>query len=145
MSLCSKKKTKVVRACLSKISSKLKKPKTNLEDKTRFIIKMSKFELINSASEDENNGTEESETSNDNYLPDFTKLQPYMGEPCVSKESLKENCPRKESSDSEEDTRRIGNTLWYFCDKYKPMATHAESICRLDKYKICERYTFIRF
>ena len=50
---------------LYKISSKLKKLKTNFEDKTSFIIKMSKSELINSASEDENNGTEESETSDD--------------------------------------------------------------------------------
>ena len=38
---------------------------------------MSKPELINSASEDQNNGTEESETSDDEYLLDFTKLQPY--------------------------------------------------------------------
>ena len=50
---------------LYKISSKLKKLKTNFEDKASFIIKMSKSELINSASEDENNGTEESETSAD--------------------------------------------------------------------------------
>ena len=139
MSLSSK-RTKVVRACLSKISNKLKKPKTNCEDKTSFIIKISKSELINRASEDENNGTEESETSDDEYFHDFTNLQLYMGEPCVSKESVKENCPRKESSDSDEDTRRIRNTFWYFCDKYKPMATHAESICRLDKYKIREGY-----
>ena len=39
---------------------------------------MSKFELINSASEVENNGTEESETSDDEYLPHVTKLQPHM-------------------------------------------------------------------
>ena len=37
---------------------------------------MSKSELINSALEDVNNGTEESETSDDKYLLDFTKLQP---------------------------------------------------------------------
>ena len=47
---------------------------------------MSKSELINNASEDENNGTEESETSD---------LQSYMYEPCVSKVSVKENCPGK--------------------------------------------------
>ena len=35
---------------------------------------MSKPELINSASEDENNGTEESETLDDEYFSDFTKL-----------------------------------------------------------------------
>ena len=37
---------------------------------------MSESEHINSASEDENNGTEESETSNDEYLLNLTKLQP---------------------------------------------------------------------
>ena len=58
---------------------------------------MSKPELIKSVSQNENNGTEESETSDDEYLSDFTKLQPYMYEPCVSKESVKENCPGKES------------------------------------------------
>ena len=42
------------------VSSKLKKPKTNFEDETSFIIKMSKSELTSSAFEDENNGTEES-------------------------------------------------------------------------------------
>ena len=80
---------------------------------------MSKTELINRASEDENNGTEVSETSDDEYLSDFTKLQPYMYELCVSKESMKENCPRKKSSDSEEGISKIGNTLWCSCDKYK--------------------------
>ena len=68
---------------------------------------MSKSELINSASEDDNYGTEESKTSDDKYLPDFTKLQQYMQEPCVSKESVKENCPGKELSHSEEVTGRI--------------------------------------
>ena len=38
--------------------------------------------------EDENNGTKESKTSDDQYLSDFTKVQPYMFEPCVSKESI---------------------------------------------------------
>ena len=42
---------------------------------------MSKSELINSALKDENNGTEENETSDDEYLSDFTKLQTYMYEP----------------------------------------------------------------
>ena len=56
---------------------------------------MSKSELINSASEDENNGTEERQTSDDEYLSNFTKLQPYMYEPCVSKESVKGNYPGK--------------------------------------------------
>ena len=67
---------------------------------------------MNSASEDENNGTKESETPDDEYLSDFTKMQPYIYELCVSKESMKENCPEKESSDSEEDTSKIRNSLW---------------------------------
>ena len=37
---------------------------------------MSKSELVNSALEDENNEAEESKTSDDEYLPDFTKLRP---------------------------------------------------------------------
>ena len=65
---------------------------------------MSKSELMTSASEDESNGTEENETSADKYLSDFLKLQQYTYAPCVSKESLKENCPGKEPSDSEEHT-----------------------------------------
>ena len=57
---------------------------------------MSKSGLINSASEDENHGSEESETSLDEYLSDFTKLQLYIYKPCVSKESVTENkLPRK--------------------------------------------------
>ena len=64
-----------------KISIKLKKLRTNFDDKTKFIIKTSKSELINS----ENNGTEESETSDDEYLSNFTKLQPYIYEPCFKR------------------------------------------------------------
>ena len=44
-----------------------------------------------------------------------------MYEPCVSKEPVKENCPGKDSSDSEEDTSKIGNDLWCFCGKYLPV------------------------
>ena len=55
-----------VRAFLYKISSKLKKLKLN------FKNYVSKAELENSALEDENNGTEESETSDNEYLSDFT-------------------------------------------------------------------------
>ena len=73
-------------------SSKPNKLKTDFEDKSSFVMKMSKSEPINSALEDENNGTEESETLDDEYLSDFTKLQSYMYKPCVSKESVKENC-----------------------------------------------------
>ena len=50
-----------------------------------------------SASEDEKNGTEESETSDDQYLSDFTRLQPYVYEPSVSKESVKKKLPGKET------------------------------------------------
>ena len=63
-----------------------------------------------------------------------------MYEFCVSKESVKESCPGKESSDSEEHTSRIGNTLWCSWGKYKPMATHTKCICYLDKYEIREIY-----
>ena len=100
-------KTIVLRAFSYKISCKLKKFKTNFEDKLSFIMKMSKSKLINSSPEDENNTTEESETSDDEYLSDFTKLQPYLYERCVSKESVKENCPGKELSDLQEDTIRL--------------------------------------
>ena len=82
------KKTIVLRAFSTKISTKLSK---QILVKQSFIIKISKSELTNSALEDENNGTEESETSYDEYLSDFKKLQSYMCKPCVSKESLKEN------------------------------------------------------
>ena len=101
---------------------------------------MSESEHINSASEDENNGTEESETSNDEYLLNLTKLQPYRQEPCVSKASLKEICPEKESSDSQQGISSTGNTLWCYCGKCKSKATHAESICCLDKEEILESY-----
>ena len=71
---------------------------------------------------------------------DFTKPQLCMYKPCVSKESMKEKCPGKESSNSEEDTSRIVNTLWCFYGKYKPMATHAESICCMNKCGIRQSY-----
>ena len=58
-----------------------------------------------------------------------------MPESCVSKESVTENCPGKESSNSEEDASRIGNALWSSCGKYKPMAAHAENICCENKYE----------
>ena len=63
-----------------------------------------------------------------------------MYKSCVSKESVKKNCSRKESSGSEESTSRIGNTLLRFCGKYKLMATHAKIICCLDKDEIRESY-----
>ena len=75
------------RAFLYKTSSKLKNLKANFEDKASFIIKMSKSELKERASGDENNGIEESELSDDEYLSDFTKLQPYKCKSCVSKVS----------------------------------------------------------
>ena len=94
-------------------------------------MKISISERINSASEDVRshyfNGTEENQTSDDEYLPDLTKLQSHMYKTCVSKESVKENCIRKESSDSEEYSSRISNTLWC-CGKCKSKTTHAESV-----------------
>ena len=71
-------------------------------------------------------------------MSDFTKLQPYKYEPCASKES-KRKLPGKESSDSQ-DTNRIGITPWCSCGKSKRMATHAESVCCLDKYEIRGSY-----
>lgn len=47
---------------------------------------MSKSELQNNAPEDENNGTEECEISDDEYLSGFTKPQPYKYKPGVRKE-----------------------------------------------------------
>ena len=58
---------------------------------------MSKSKLKNSASEDETNGTEESETPDVEHLSDFTKLQLHLYKPY----------PGKESSDSEEGTSKI--------------------------------------
>ena len=109
---------------------------------------MSKSELINSSSEDENNGAEEKEISDDKYFSAFLKLWPYMCKPCVSKESVKGKCSGKEWSDSEEDTSRIGNAVWCSCGKYTPMAAHVESICCLDKWnlwKLFQKYTFTHF
>ena len=56
---------------------------------------MSKPELINSALEDENNGTEEIETSEDEHLSDFTKLQVYMLGTLCFKRVLERKLPRK--------------------------------------------------
>ena len=106
---------------------------------------MSKSELINSVSEDENNGNVESETLDDEYFSDFTKLKLYIYKPCVSKESLKENCAGKEWSGWEEDNSRIGNTLYYFGGKYKPMSTHVEGICCLDKMKFVKVVSRVYF
>ena len=64
----------MLRPFLCKISSELRKRKTNFEDKTSFIMKISKSELINSASEDENNGTEELQMMNT-----CVTLQSYIG------------------------------------------------------------------
>ena len=47
-------------------------------------MKISKSELY-SALEDENNGTERSDISGDEYMSDFKKLKLYIYEPCVSK------------------------------------------------------------
>lgn len=55
---------------------------------------MSKSELKNNAPEDENNGTEECEISDDEYLSGFTKPQPYKYKPCVLQE-FERKLPRK--------------------------------------------------
>ena len=62
------KKTMLLRSFFYKISSKVTKLNTNFEGKPSFIIKMSKYERIKSVLEDENDGTEESGTSDDEYL-----------------------------------------------------------------------------
>ena len=100
---------------------------------------MSKSELINSVSEDENNGTEESETSDDICLALQSRNRTCTNT-VFRKIPLKKNCPGKEPPDSEEGTSKIGNTIWCFCGKYKPMTTNAESTCCLDKYEIRESY-----
>ena len=87
----SKKTKSLLRVLLYKTSSKLKKLKTNFEAKTSF----SESELISRSKEDENNGSKKSETSDGEYLSDFTKMQPYMHEPCVSKEPLKRTVQEK--------------------------------------------------
>ena len=57
---------------------------------------MSKSEIINSASEDENHGAKESGNSHDKNMPDLTKLQPYpVYKPFVSKESPKKTNQEK--------------------------------------------------
>ena len=61
------------------ISSKLKKLRTKL------IITILKSQLLNSASEDENKGTEESKSSDDEYLSISTKLQPYIYKTCFKR------------------------------------------------------------
>ena len=62
-----------------------------------------------------------------------------MCEPCVSKEPPKKLPRKRKSSDSEEDTSKVGNTFWCSRGKYKPM-TNAESNCGLDKCEIRENF-----
>ena len=73
-------------------------------------MKMSKSDPLNSASEDDNNGPEKSETSGDKNLSDFKKLQPYMYEGCVSNRPVKENWLGKKS-DSQDGIIRLGCVL----------------------------------
>ena len=71
----------------------------------------------------------------------FHRTPPQVAASVVFQKSpWKKNSPGKESLDSEADTNRIGNTLWCSCGKYKLIATHAESICYLDKYENRESY-----
>ena len=83
---------------------------------------MPKSELKSSASEDENNVTEENEISDDEYLSDFTKLQPYEYKPCFGR------AQNKTDQEKNHQIQKLGNTLGYSCGKSKPMATHPESI-----------------
>ena len=65
---------------------------------------MWKSELRNSgASRDKNNVIEESETSEDEYLSDFTKLQLYRYDNPVFQKSMIKNYPGKESTNSDVD------------------------------------------
>ena len=68
-------------------------------------------------------------------LPDFSKLQPCIYETCISKLSMSDTRLGKESSDIEEDSSIVGNTLWFFCVKCRVIATDAESLCCLKKIK----------
>ena len=97
---------------------------------------MSRSELINSALEVKSNCSEESKTSDNEYFYKCVHVWTWIHVQtlCFRRVHEKKNCPRKEWSDSEEDTSRIGNIP---CGKYKPMATHAESICCLGK---CQSY-----
>ena len=94
---------------------------------------MSKSELKNGAPEDENNGTEENEISDDEYLSDFKKLQPYKYEPCVSKEFIRKLLRKRI-------IRFRGQMLSDVLVIAKPVGTHAESVCCLDKYEIRGSY-----
>ena len=83
----------MLRAFLYKISSKLKKLKTNFEDKTSFIMKMSTSELLNSALEDENNGTKESETLDDDTCLTLQRYNRTCTNPVLR--ALKRKRPKK--------------------------------------------------
>ena len=54
--------------------------------------------------------------------------------------SAQESSPGKESSDLQEDSSSIGNTLRCSCGKCKSKATHTESICCWVKEEIPESY-----
>ena len=101
---------------------------------------MSKLELINSGSENENNGTEGSEAVDDQYLLAWLcKVATIHANP-LFQECPWKSCPGKESSDSEDDSSKIGDTLWCSCGKCKLMDTHAENIWFLDKNEIPKSY-----
>ena len=100
---------------------------------------MSNSEPIQNCLENEkNNLNHQSKSLRDESLPEFSNMQPYMYKPCISKASMKNTCPGKKSLDSEEDSSRLGNTLWCFCGKCRQIAIHAESVCCLDKNEIPE-------
>ena len=68
-------------------------------------------------------------------LPGFSKLRPCIYETCISKASMSDTCLGKESSDTEEDSSIVGNTLWCSCVKCRVVATDAQSLCCMKKTK----------
>ena len=78
---------------------------------------MSNYEPIQNSSEDESSLNHEGESSSDESLADFSKRQTYTYEPCISKTSMNDTYTGKESSDSKEDSSRIGNTFSCSCGK----------------------------
>ena len=102
---------------------------------------MLKPELINSASEDENNGIEECWWI---LLRLYKAATVHVRALCfkrVREKKKKKKKTTQERNDKIQKKTLVGlEILSCSCGKYKPMATHAESICCLDKYEISESY-----
>lgn len=69
--------------------------------------------------------------SSDSSLPNLNALKPYDMEPMRSALDLSENSydSSENSSDEENEKKRIGNTEWCMCGKCKVMLTYTESLC----------------